>query len=85
MLTGTWPRHRWECATIALSAIHITCTSVEIAKYIGEALTPWIMVFTHVTKLCCAGGALGLSVVVRVKDIDKLFSDMGLALAGVLL
>lgn len=43
------------------------------------------MVFTHVTKLCCASAILSLGVVIHVKRIDKLFSAIGLALASLLL
>lgn len=76
---------RWECANIGLSVVSILCTGFEIAKYIGEALTPWIMVFTHVTKLCCASAILALGIVIHIKGIDRLFSIIGLVLSGLLL
>lgn len=68
-----------------MSAIATLCTLFEIARYVGEALTPWTMLFTHIVKLSCAGGVLALDIVVHLQGIDKQYSIIGLALDGALM
>lgn len=65
---------------MALSFVASVCTFVEMAKFFGEALTPWTMLFTHVIKLTCSLAILSLDVVVYVQRHDRHYSMVGLGL-----
>ncbi|KAG5982257.1 hypothetical protein E4U55_002148 [Claviceps digitariae] len=80
----------WEVTNVVMSFIAATCTLAEIVKYMGEALTPWTMLFTHVVKLTCASAICILDAVVyaRRKEYQSLVSlglDIGLFITSIAL
>lgn len=64
---------------MAMSLVAGGCSLLEMARFAGEALTPWTMLVTHADKLACAGAMLGLDVV-YVRRSDARYPDIGLAL-----
>jgi hypothetical protein len=71
---------RWECTNVGFSLVALLLTIVEIAKYSGDALTPFMMLATHVIKLTLAFANLGLDVVVYRQRSEKEYSVVGLAI-----
>lgn len=53
---------------------------VEIAKTVSENLTPFLMLCTHILKLTCAFGTLGIDIVVYIRRSDQNYSIIGLAI-----
>jgi hypothetical protein len=65
---------------MGLAAVSTACTLFEIAKYFGESLTPWTMLFTHVIKLTCALGILVLDIIVLLDRTDTRYTIVSLAI-----
>lgn len=61
------------------------CTLFEIARFIGESLTPWTVLFTHTIKLTCATALLVLDSVAHARRIDGHYTAIGLGLDVALL
>lgn len=76
---------RWESTNVGLSTVSTLCTIFEIARFIAESLTPWIILCTHTIKLACAAGVLSIDVVAHIKKIDSHYSIIGLAFSSALL
>lgn len=70
----------WECTNVGFSLVALVLTIVEIAKYAGDALTPFLMLAMHVVKLTLALANLGLDVVVYLQRSEKEYSIVGLAI-----
>lgn len=73
-------KNRWECTNVGFSLVALVLTIVEIAKYAGDALTPFLMLAMHVVKLTLALANLGLDVVVYLQRSEKEYSIVGLAI-----
>ncbi|KAL6852676.1 hypothetical protein ACO1O0_007224 [Amphichorda felina] len=75
----------WEATNIGLSGVSTVCTLFEIARFIGESLTPWTVLFTHTIKLTCATALLVLDSVAHARRIDGHYTAIGLGLDVALL
>ena len=62
--------------------LSLALTVYEIVRRRSETLTPWTMLFTHIIKLTCAFGMLGLDIFVYIQKHDGHYSLIGLALDG---
>ncbi|KAG5913237.1 hypothetical protein E4U42_001346 [Claviceps africana] len=75
----------WQVANVVMSFVATTCTLVEIAKYIGETLTPRTMLIAHVIKLTCASAICILDAVVYARRrAYRFFVVLGLGLETIL-
>jgi hypothetical protein len=71
---------RWECTNVGFSLVALLLTIVEIAKYAGDVLTPFMLLATHVIKLTLAFANLGLDIVVYLQRREREYSIVGLAI-----
>lgn len=72
--------HSWEVANVAFSLLALILTILEITKTVGEVLTPFFMLGTHVIKLTLAFVNLALDIVVYLQRSDRNYSIIGLAI-----
>lgn len=65
---------------MAFSLLALVLTILEITKTVGEVLTPFFMLATHVVKLTLAFVNLALDIVVYLQRSDRNYSIVGLAI-----
>ncbi|PFH55232.1 hypothetical protein XA68_10325 [Ophiocordyceps unilateralis] len=70
----------WQIVNIVMATAIAGCTFFEMAKFVGEALTPWTMVLTHLIKLVCAVVVLVVDIAVYVLGQDARYSLVGIGL-----
>jgi hypothetical protein len=75
----------WEAANVFLSFAAAVCTCFEIARFVGESLTPWTMLVTQVISMTCALGILILDIVVLLQLDKAHYSTISLGLDGAFL
>ncbi|RDA90162.1 hypothetical protein CP533_0527 [Ophiocordyceps camponoti-saundersi (nom. inval.)] len=75
----------WQVVNIGLASAMAGCTFFEMAKFVGEALTPWTMVVTHLVKLASAVVILGLDLAVLIVRREARYSLVGLGMDSALI
>ncbi|KAH7349607.1 hypothetical protein B0T11DRAFT_133118 [Plectosphaerella cucumerina] len=76
----------WEITGIAFPFLGLVLTIFEIAKFAGETLTPWTMLFTHVLKITTTAASLAIDIVMYTKHNERHYSLVGLGMdAGLIL
>ncbi|KAI1757613.1 hypothetical protein F4782DRAFT_135860 [Xylaria castorea] len=70
----------WEVANIAFSLVSLVVTSIAIARFIAEVLTPMPLLFGCILNLVLSSVVLALDIVVYVQRRDKQYSIIGLGL-----
>ncbi|RDA85207.1 hypothetical protein CP532_3270 [Ophiocordyceps camponoti-leonardi (nom. inval.)] len=75
----------WQVVNIGLASAMAGCTFFEMAKFVGEALTPWTMVVTHLIKLASAVVVLGLDLAVYIVRREAPYSLVGLGMNSALI
>ncbi|RCI12085.1 hypothetical protein L249_0084 [Ophiocordyceps polyrhachis-furcata BCC 54312] len=74
----------WQVVNIGLASAMAGCTFFEMAKFVGEALTPWTMVVTHLIKLASAIVIFGLDLAVYIVRRETPYSLVGLGMDSAL-
>ncbi|KAF4585941.1 hypothetical protein GQ602_005246 [Ophiocordyceps camponoti-floridani] len=70
----------WQIINIIFASATSVCTFFEMARFVGEVLTPRAMVMTHIFKLASGIIILALDVAVYVVRKDARYSLVGLGL-----
>ncbi|KAH6677787.1 hypothetical protein F5X68DRAFT_263962 [Plectosphaerella plurivora] len=75
----------WEITGIAFPFLGLVLTIFEIAKLVGETLTPWTMLFTHVLKITTTAASLAIDIVMYTKHNERHYSLVGLGMDAALI
>ncbi|KJZ77169.1 hypothetical protein HIM_03490 [Hirsutella minnesotensis 3608] len=72
-----------QAVNIGLSFFASIWTCAEIARFMAESLTPWLMLLSNIIKLACASIILGVDIAVYLVQRDVGYPLVGLSLDAI--
>ncbi|KAK4231956.1 hypothetical protein QBC38DRAFT_178534 [Podospora fimiseda] len=70
----------WEATNVGFNLISLILTILEIARYLTERLTPFLLLGTQIVKITLSLAVLGLDVVAHLRSMDGFYATIGLSL-----
>ncbi|KAK4203574.1 hypothetical protein QBC40DRAFT_316291 [Triangularia verruculosa] len=70
----------WEATNVGFNLLSLLLTILELARYLTERLTPFLLVSTNLIKLTLSFAVLGLDIVAHLQKMDGYYSTIGLSL-----
>ncbi|KAK4178506.1 hypothetical protein QBC36DRAFT_385906 [Triangularia setosa] len=70
----------WEATNVAFNLLSLLLTILELARYLTERLTPFLLLSTNLIKLTLSFAVLGLDIVAHLRRLDGHYATIGLSL-----